>query len=168
MFVLDRLTRVAVGLQVLYPPCHVLCRQASQRDRPEHRRDVAPEEPAVLIKSLVLASGQVVDVTVDRFLDGHAVAVDRAQVWGQPVDLQRLGRADEVNHRPELLGVLLGLEGHRSLTAVEPEHDIPVARGVPARPLLDGRHGGSVYAGSVGWYVGYGFRRLLWHLTCGF
>jgi hypothetical protein len=81
----------------------------------------------------------VVDVTVDPFLDGHAVAVDRARVCGQPVDLQRLGRADEVNHRPELLGVLLGLEGHRSLAAIEPEHDIPVARGVPARPLLDGR-----------------------------
>jgi hypothetical protein len=26
-------------------------------------------------------------------------------------------------------------------------------------------HSGPIYAGSVGWCVGYGFPRLLWHLT---
>src|SRR6478735_8798651 len=58
VFVSDGLAGVPLGLQLLYPSGKVLARQGHQRDGPEPRRDVALQEPAVLVDGLLLAPNQ--------------------------------------------------------------------------------------------------------------
>jgi hypothetical protein len=139
----------------------VLARQGHQRDGAEPLRDVALQEPAVLVDGLLLTPDQMLDVVLHPLGDGDAAAVGRPWGRGQVVGRKCLARADEIDQFLELPRMVGGLETQGTLAAIVPEQHLPKRRAVFAGTWSHARHRASAYAHGVGFLLDSDSRKFL-------
>ena len=166
VFVSDGLAGVPLGLQLLHPSGQVLARQGHQRDGAEPGRNVALQEPSVLVDGLLLAPDQMLDVVLHPLGDGDAAAVGRPWGRGQVVGRKRLARADETDQFLELPRMIGSLETQGTLAAIVPEQHLPKRRAVFAGTWTHARHGLSPYPHGVGFLLDSNCRWFLRAVTC--